>query len=50
MVESNEKSKFTYYCFMRHGQRADFVSQEEAGELPFNSKIQHDPPLTAKGK
>ena len=48
MVESIGEKGQTYFFVMRHGERADFVS-EEAAETPYNPEIEHDPPLTAKG-
>ena len=34
---------------MRHGERADFVQADSENAPPYDNKIDHDPPLTAKG-
>ena len=50
-------SKFTYYFFMRHGERLDFYFKSKTPEEYKNhpnapkymSGIDHDPPLTVNG-
>lgn len=50
-------AKFTYYFFMRHGERTDFYFKSKTPEEfkdhpnapPYLNEISHDPTLTATG-
>ena len=48
---SSTGPKFTYFIFMRHGERADCLYGEEDEEnlAPYDNTIEHDPPLTVTG-
>ena len=47
------KPKNTFILFMRHGERADSARLAEYSclddEIPYDSDIAHDPPLTSQG-
>ena len=49
MVESVAERGLTYIIVMRHGERADFVQGGQEKQLPYDTDIEHDPPLTAVG-
>ena len=44
--------KLTYFIFMRHGERADclFDDEEESNLPTYDNMIEHDPPLTKTGQ